>query len=78
MDEEKLIKDNIPYIEENNEKYFKWDDVKEKYKEVKTDKNKGIERDDSLYVLAENIDHYTPFDKSISKALNFKENRKKK
>ncbi len=72
MDEEKLIKDNIPYIEENNQKYFKWDDVKKKYKEVKTDKNKGIERNDGLYVLAVNINNYTKFDKSISKALNFK------
>ena len=71
MDEEKLIKDKIPYIEENNQKYFKWDDVKKKYKEVKTDKNKGIEKNSGLYVLAENVDNYTPFDKSISKALNF-------
>lgn len=72
MDEEKLIKDEISFIEENNQKYFKWDDVKKKYKEVKTDKNKGIDRNDCLYVLAVNINNYTRFDKSISKALNFK------
>lgn len=71
MNEEKLIKDNIPYIEEDNQKYFKWDDVKKKYKEVKTDKNKGIERNDGLYVVAENIESYTRFDKNINKALNF-------
>lgn len=71
MDEEKLIQDEISFIEENNQKYFKWDDVKKKYKEVKTDKNKGIEKNDGLYVLAENIKNYTPFDKSINKALNF-------
>lgn len=71
MDEEKLIKDEISFIEENNQKYIKWDDVKKKYKEVKTDKNKGIDRNDGLYVLAENIKNYTPFDKSINKALNF-------
>ena len=71
MNEEKLIKDNIPYIEEENQKYFKWDDVKKKYKEVKTDKNKGIERNDGLYVLAVNIQNYTKFDKNINKALNF-------
>ncbi len=71
MNEEKLINDNIPYIEEDNQKYFKWDDVKKKYKEVKTDKNKGIERNDGLYVVAENIESYTKFDKNINKALNF-------
>lgn len=71
MNEEKLIKDNIPYIEEDNQKYFKWDDVKKKYKEVKTDKNKGFVRNDGLYVLAVNIQNYTKFDKNINKALNF-------
>lgn len=77
MDEEKLIKDEISFIEENNQKYFKWDDVKKKYKEVKTDKNKGIDRNDGLYVLAVNINNYTKFDKSISKALNFKNKKEK-
>jgi len=71
MNEEKLINDKISFIEEDNLKYFNWEQIKKKYKEVKTNKSKGGERNGSLYVLAVNIQNYTKFDKNINKALNF-------
>lgn len=71
MNEEKLINDGISFFEEDNQKYFNWEEIKEKYKEVKTDKSKGIKKEGILYVLAKNVQNFTMFDHKINNALNY-------
>lgn len=70
MEEKELTKNKIPYILVGNKKYFQLESIRLKFGDVKT--KSAIVVDNKRYALAENIEKYTEFDKSIKKILNLK------
>ena len=76
MDEKKLLKDKIPHTIVDGKTYFSLDSIKEKYGDVKTKETLVIEG--KKYVLAENVEQYTDFDKHMKQALNFNNKKKDK
>ena len=70
MNESELLKDKISHIIIGDRKYFLIDSLKLKYGDIKTQSVLSI--DNKKYVLAENAEKYTEFDKNIKKMLNFK------
>lgn len=70
MNESELLKDKITHILIGDKKYFLVDSLRLKYGDIKTQSVLSI--DGKRYVLAENADKYTEFDKSVKKVLNFK------
>lgn len=70
MDEKELLKDRISHKLIGGKKYFLVDAIKLKYGDIKTQSVLSI--DGKKYVLSENVEKYTEFDKSIKKVLNFK------
>lgn len=70
MNESELLKDKITHILIGDKKYFLVDSLKLKYGDIKTQSVLSI--DGKRYVLAENVEEYTEFDKSIKKVLGFK------
>lgn len=72
MNESELLKDKITHIFIGDKKYFLVDSLKLKYGYIKTQSVLSI---DNKNVLAENVDKYTEFYKSIKKTLNFNVNK---
>lgn len=70
MNEIELIKDRISHITIDGRKYFLVDSLKIMYGDIKTQSVLSIEG--KKYVLAENVEKFTEFDKNIKKVLNFR------
>lgn len=70
MNESELLREKISHIIIGDRKYFLVDSIKLRYGDVKTQSVLSI--DSKKYVLAENVEKYTDFDKNIKKVLGFK------